>query len=92
MSELPPSQESVFDKKAINEKIDTAVDNLYKLYGDNIPESIEERGESARDTAHDILLRSSVNSKKQFIEAVDFIRNGGNISDEAYDLIIDNIE
>lgn len=91
MNESPEAIGSNFDKKMINQKVDDAVGEMFDRYGNEIPENIQTLGEEIRDMVSDVSRRSSVNTRVDFIEALDFSKNGGNLSEEAYYFIIDNL-
>lgn len=91
MSELPPSQELPFNKKDACVNIDDAVGEMYERYQTDIPAEIEEFGEEVRNTADSIAGSSKVNTKEEFIAALDFKKKQGLITDKVYEFIINKI-
>jgi hypothetical protein len=90
-AEAPKSEvkEAPFNKGEACDGLDTAIDELYARFGNNIPESIQAMGEEVRDTVDAIKRNSKVSSREQVIEDINFKK--GNMSEAAYNFIIEHV-
>lgn len=91
MEGVPTQEESFFDKKTADTEVDAAVSKMFDRYGDNIPDAIQELGEEILGTMNAIARNPRVTTREELIGALDFSKNGGKLSEQAYQFIVEKI-